>query len=125
MKQKFSSAWKKSVQRRKQRKFRSNAPLHVKQKFVHATLVKELRKTKKRRSASLKKGDKVKIMRGQFKGKTGKIDRVNVKHSKIYVTGIEIVKKEGTKVLYPFSPSNMAITEMKIDDKMRQKAVKK
>jgi len=113
------------VQRRKQRKYRYNAPLHIKQRFIRAHLSSELRKRHKRRSSGLKKGDKVKIMRGGFKGKVGKIEKISLKKSKIYVTGIEIVKKDGTKVLYPLEPSNLLITELKIEDKMRQKAFKK
>ena len=124
MKTKFSTSWRKSVQRRKQRKYRFNAPLHIKQKFMRAHISKELRKTNKKRSAGLKKGDKVKIMRGTYKGKSGKIERVDIKKSKVYVGGIETVKKDGTKSLYPLEPSNLLITELKIDDKMRQKSIR-
>ena len=86
---------------------------------------KELIKTYKRRSAGLKKGDKIKIMRGNFKGKSGKIEDIDLKKLKVYVAGIETVKKDGTKVMYPLEPSNLLITELKIGDKMRQKAMSK
>jgi len=123
MKTKFSSSWKKSKQPRKQRKYRYNAPLHVKQKFVSTHLSKELRKKYKKRNVNLRKGDSVKVMRGQFKNKSGKVDEVDVKKTSVYVEGIETVKRDGTKSRYPIHPSNLIITEVNLDDKMRNKII--
>jgi large subunit ribosomal protein L24 len=64
-------------------------------------------------------------MRGQFRNKTGKIEEVSVKKTLVYVNGIEIAKRDGTKARYPISPSNLMITEINIDDKMRNKIVKR
>lgn len=44
-----------SKQPRKQRKERFNAPLHVRQKLMHAMLSPELRKEYKKRSAQVKR----------------------------------------------------------------------
>jgi large subunit ribosomal protein L24 len=121
MKIKFSNLWVKSKQPRKQRKYRHNAPLHIKQKFVSAHLSKELRKKHNKRSINLRKGDGVKIMRGQFKNKTGKIEEISLKKTSVYVSGIEVVKRDGTKSRYPIHPSNLMVTELDMDDKMRNK----
>ena len=121
MKTKFSSSWIKSKQPRKQRKYRYNAPLHIKQKFVSAHISKELHKRYNRRNMNLRKGDSVKVMRGQFKSKVGKIEEVSLKKIKVYVSGIEVVKRDGTKARYPIHPSNLIITEVNMDDKMRNK----
>lgn len=121
MEKQFSKKWKSSKQPRKQRKYSYNAPLHIKRKFFGAHLSKELRQKYGIRSISLRKEDKVKVMRGSFKGKTGKIDRVNSKNIKVYITGIERIKKDGTKVLIPIHPSNLMITELNLDDKKRLK----
>tara|TARA_Y100000310_G_scaffold342247_1_gene444609 strand:- start:22644 stop:23024 length:381 start_codon:yes stop_codon:yes gene_type:complete len=121
MKTKFSSSWIRSKQSRKQRKYRHNAPLHIKQKFVGAHLSKELREKYKKRSINLRKGDSVKVTRGQFRDKTGKIDEVDVKKTQVYVGGIEIVKRDGTKARYPLNPSNLIVTEVDVNDKMRNK----
>ena len=123
MKNKFSKSWKSSSKTRKQRKYRFNAPLHIKQKFAHAHLSKELRKKYQTRSLGLKKGDKVKVLRGQFKKHTGSVDRIDLKKAKIYLTGIEVTKKDGTKTTYPIDPSNVVINELNLDDKMRQKII--
>ena len=121
VKRKFSKSWRSSKQPRKQRKYRYNAPLHIKQQFMHAHLSKELRKKYNRRNLGLKKGDTVKIVRGQFKKHTGKVDRIDLKKTRVYVTGTEITKKDGTKTTYPIHPSNLIINELNIDDKMRQR----
>jgi large subunit ribosomal protein L24 len=125
MEKKFSTAWKSSTQPRKQRKYRFNAPLHVKKSFMHSHLAKELRQKYKLRSAGLKTGDKVKIMRGQFKGKTGKVERIDIKKTKVYITGIDIIKKDGSKTFFSFNPSNLLITELNLDDKKRQQVLDK
>ncbi|KHO55528.1 MAG: large subunit ribosomal protein L24 [archaeon GW2011_AR19] len=96
MKQNFSTKWKESKQPRKQRKYRANAPLHIRKKFVNLNLSKDLRKKQKKRSLQAKKGDKVKIMRGKFKGEVGKILEVNLKSSKIIVGKKNNRTKKGT-----------------------------
>jgi len=120
MKTAFSKSWNRSVQPRKQKKFRFNAPLHIRQKFVRVHLSKELREKYGKRSCSLKTGDKIKVLRGSFKAKTGKVERIDLKKSKVYITGIESVKKEGTKYLIPLEPTNLMITELNLDDKKRK-----
>ena len=124
MKNKFSKEWKSSRIPRKQRKYQKNAPLHIKSKFLSSHLSKDLKKKHNIRNASVRKGDKVKILRGNFKGKTGKIERVDLKQSEVYVTGIEIIKKDGTKTQRPLHPSNLLITELNLEDKRRFKKTK-
>ena len=85
-----------------------------------ANLSKELRKKYKKRSMGLRKGDRVKVMRGQFKKHTGKIERINLKRAKIFVEGVSITKKDGSKALYPLHPSNLQIMELNIEDKFRR-----
>ena len=118
----FSNAWKSSKKPRKQRKYRLNAPLHIKHKLVHAHISKDLRKKYGKRSVSLRKGDKVKIMLGQFKKHEGKVEKVDLKKSRIFVSGAELTKKDGTKKLLALHPSNIMVTELNLDDKLRQKA---
>lgn len=116
----FSKHWKSSKQPRKQRKYIYNAPLHLRKKFLAANLSKELRKKYKKRSIGLRKGDRVKVMRGQFKKHTGKIERIDLKRVKIFVEGVSITKKDGSKALYPLHPSNLQIAELNIEDKFRR-----
>lgn len=73
----------------------------------------------------LRTGDKVKILRGQFKKKTGKVTEVDLKWIKICIEGIENVKKDGSKVPYPIHPSNVTITELNLDDRERKKILER
>jgi large subunit ribosomal protein L24 len=121
MKSVFSKTWKRSVQPRKQRKYSYNAPLQVQKKVsLSSPLSKELRTKYGRRSLTLRKDDTVKILRGQFKGKSGKVTKVNVKDGKVYVEGIENIKKDGTKSMYPLRASNLMLTSLFLDDKKRK-----
>lgn len=119
----FSSNWKSSVQPRKQRKYRRNAPLHIRQKFVHSHLSSDLRKKHGKRGIGLRKGDTVMVMRGKFRKKTGKVEEIDLKKSVVYVSGMETTKKDGTKVRLPLHPSKLMITELGADDKKRQKTI--
>ncbi len=125
MKTQWSTSWISSKQPRKQRKYRYNAPLHVRRKFVSAHLSKVLRKRFNRRAVPLRKGDEVEVMRGNFSGQKGKVERVDLKHSKVYVENIKVKKVNGTEVLKPLEPSNLLITNLVLEDKMRKKVLEK
>jgi|TARA_B100002003_G_C14033439_1_gene498107 large subunit ribosomal protein L24 len=117
----FSTNLKRSKQPRKQRTYVYSAPLHIRQKFTGAHLSKELKEKYGKRSVTLRTGDKVKIMRGQFKGKNGTVEKIDLKKTKAIITGIELTKKDGSKVQYPITISNVMITELKLEDKKRKK----
>ena len=121
MKKHFSVSWKASKQPRKQRKYLANAPLHIKKKFINVNLSKELRKKYGKRNIGLRKNDKVKIMKGKFKKKTGKVLIIKLKRGKIYIEGIQVKKQDGSKVNVPLRPSNLQIIELNLDDKKRMK----
>lgn len=125
MKQKFSKQWLGSKQPRKQRKYRANAPLHIRHKLMSANLKKDLRKKYGKRNFPLRKGDSVKIMRGQFKKKNGKIASVDLKKLRVSIEGIQRTKKDGTKVNVWFAPSNLQIQELSLDDKKRKTAIER
>lgn len=121
MKSAYSSTWKSSVQPRKQRKYAYNAPYHIASRMIASHLSPELRKKHGRRNIRLRTGDKVKVMRGQFKGQTSKVERIDGTRKKVYLSKIEIVRKDGTKRLFPFTASNLMVTELNTDDKKRLK----
>ncbi|HLC32802.1 MAG TPA: 50S ribosomal protein L24 [Candidatus Nanoarchaeia archaeon] len=115
----WSSDWKASKKPSKQRKYVHNAPLHVRNSLPTSHLSKELKLSLKRRSLRVRKGDKVKVLRGQFKGRTGSVERVNPKEMKVFITGVDLVKKEGQKALYPIHPSKLLIQTIDTSDKRR------
>ncbi|PIN75886.1 50S ribosomal protein L24 [Candidatus Woesearchaeota archaeon CG10_big_fil_rev_8_21_14_0_10_37_12] len=114
----WSTTWKSSKKPSKQRKYVRNAPPHIRNTMLGSHLTKELREKHKTRSLRVRTGDKVKIMRGQHKGKTGTIEKIDTKRQRAYITGVETVKKDGSKTLYPLRPSNLIIQALK-EDKRR------
>lgn len=121
----WSNKWVSSKQPRKQRKFRHHAPLHVKQKFVSAHLSEVLRGRFGKRSLPLRKGDEVKVMRGKDKGFKGKVERINLKNSRVFIEGLNVKKVDGSEVLKAIEPSNLLIMEPKMEDKRRQATVER
>ncbi len=125
MKINWSKDWNSSKRPSKQRKYRYNAPLHVQHTFLGTHLSPELRKKYGLRSITIRKGDKVKILRGEYRNKTGKVNKVLVQNQKIYIEGIDIVKKDGNKVFVPLQSSNLMITELELTDKYRKEKLEK
>lgn len=121
MKKGFSTKWKKSKQPRKQRKHRHKANLHTRGKFLNTHLSKELAKKHRLKRVRLRVGDKLKVMRGKFKGREGKAELVDLKKSKVVMTGIEVSKKDGSKSKPLLHASNLLLIELNLDDKKRLK----
>lgn len=102
-----------SIQPRKQRKYRYDAPLHLRRKMVSVHLSKELRAklSTRKRNAPLHKGDRVKVMRGGRKGHTGKVIEVSLTDLKVYVEGVSQRTAKGVEKLMPLQPSNLLIMD--------------
>ena len=121
----FSRSWIASKQPRKQRKYRYNAPLHIRQKLVSAHLNKSLRNEYKTRSMSVRKGDEVVVVSGNYKKRKGVVTRVDLKEMKIFLDGIKRKKISGQEVDVPIEPSNIMITKLNLDDKRRRKFIER
>ncbi|MBW3019204.1 50S ribosomal protein L24 [Candidatus Woesearchaeota archaeon] len=117
----WNKSWKASVKPRKQRAYVYQAPSHIQGAVLASHLSADLRKKHNTRSMRVRKGDKIKVMSGQFKGKTGPVERVDVARKKVYVTGVEHVKKDGGKFIYGLHPSNLMITELHQDRRRMKK----
>ena len=124
MKKEFSTKWKGSKRPGKRRKYTAMAPLHIKKRFVRINLSKELRKKYGKRNLGVRKGDKVRVMRGVFRKKEGKITNVLLKKGKITIEGIQRKKRDGSKIDINMDPSNVQIIELDMNDKNREKMLK-
>ncbi|MDP3742686.1 MAG: 50S ribosomal protein L24 [Candidatus Micrarchaeota archaeon] len=100
----------KSRQPRKKRKFLYNAPLHLAGKFRNAHLSKELRAKMKKRAVRIRKGDTVKIMKGKFRGISGKV--LAVLAAAVNVEGAVVKKIGGKEIPVAIPASNLVITQM-------------
>lgn len=122
----FSMSWKSSKSPKKQRKFKANAPLHIRHKLVSSHLAKELRLKYKKRSLPVRKGDKVKVMAGKFRGIIGDVERVDLMRYRVFVKGAEVQKKEGApKIPRPLHASKLQIVSLNLDDKRRIRAIER
>ncbi len=113
----------KSKQPRKQRKARYNAPLHTRHKLMSASLSDELRAKYEKRSFPLRKGDTVTVMRGDNRGKAGKVRTIDLKREKITVEGVVVARSDLSEVPRPVHPSNVMITKLELKDKLRETAL--
>jgi len=112
-----------SAQPRKQRRMLYNAPLHKLPKLMSAHLSPELRERYGRRSFPVRAGDKVRILRGEFRGVEGKVTKVDRERQMVYVENVTVKKADGTTVQKPVHVSNVMITELNLDDEYRKQAL--
>lgn len=115
----WSREWNSSTNPSKQRKYRDNAPLHVKDKIVSANVAPELRDELGTRSIPLRTGDRVKVMRGDEKGKSGIVSRIDRGDEKVYVDGIEVERTDGTVREKALRPSNLQVQALNVEDNRR------
>ena len=109
----------------KQRKALYQAKPHKRQKLMRAALSEELREDYGKRTAGLRKGDKVIIKRGDFKGHEGTVEKVSLKDIRVHVTGATSKKASGTERFYPIHPSNIMITKFELKDERRRKTLER
>jgi large subunit ribosomal protein L24 len=108
-----------SSQPRKQRKSRYQAPLHSRNKLMGAMLSDDLKEKHKKNSVPVRTGDTVKVLRGDHKGKQGKVSAVDLKKYSITVDGVSVTKADGTEVPRPVHPSNVMIIKIETKDERR------
>jgi len=85
-----------------------------------SSLSKELREKYKRRSTKPRKGDSVKIVRGEFKNVEGKVTKVIPAKGRLNVEGVTREKQKGGTALVPLDSSDVIITSLNMDDKQRR-----
>ena len=108
---------------RKQRKRLYNAPAHVRHKLMAAPLSPELVKSRGVKSLPVRKGDTVRIVRGDHIGFEGKINKVDLKRYRITLEGLTREKVDGTNIFVSVHPSKVMIRNLKLDDKWRKAIV--
>ncbi len=107
----------------KQRKKHFNAPAHIRHKSMAAPLSSELTASKGAKTLSVRKGDTVRIMRGDNKGFEGKVSRVDLKAYRIYLEGLTREKVDGTNIFLAVHPSKVQIRNLVLDDKYRKETI--
>ena len=113
-----------TTQPRKQRKLLYQAPSHVRHKSLSAPLSPSLKTSHKVNSIPVRRGDTVRVIRGDRKGTEGKVTRVDQKTYRIFIEGITREKVDGTATPIPIHPSKVMITGLNLDDKWRRESLK-
>jgi len=108
----------------KQRRIFYQAPKHRRRKALSAPLSEELRRNHGRRSFPVRKGDTVKIVRGDFAGVEGKVTDVDLNRRRLFVEGVSREKVAGTSTNVSVHSSKVMITKLNLDDKWRAEAMK-
>lgn len=115
----WSKTWKSSTDPQKQRKYRQNAPQHVKDNFISANLSQNLRDKLGTRNLGIRNGDRVKVMRGDRKGAEGIVNKIDRENERVYIDGIEKEAVDGAKHQIPLRPSNVQIQSLNLSDSDR------
>ena len=108
----------------KQRRAIYQARGQQRRKLLAAPLSDELRTTQGRRSYPVRKGDTVKIVRGDFAGVEGKVNDVDTTGRRLFVEGVSREMTSGTSTNVSVHCSKVMITKLNLDDKWRTDSIK-
>merc|ERR1712139_133726 len=108
-----------SSSRRKSRKAHFSAPSSVRRKIMSANLNKDSRKKYNVKSMPIRKDDEVVVVRGQYRGREGKVIQVYRKKYVIHIERVTREKGNGSTVNVGIHPSNVMITKLKLDKDRR------
>ena len=88
-------------------------------KLLCSHLSKDLRQKYHKRSVRVTEGDTVKVLRGEFKGVSGKITKVSTTKNGVAVEGVKKEKLKGGNLDVLIHPSNLIVTDLNTEDKWR------
>ena len=98
---------------------------HKREKLLGVNLSENLRKQHNKRSMRVIKGDTVRILRGEYVGVEGKVEKVNTERSTLSIEGVQREKIRGGKVKVQIHASNVQIISVNTDDDYRMKGTQK
>ena len=101
-----------------------SAPKHIRDKSICSTLTDDLREQYNRRSIRVIKGDTVRVMRGEYTGIEGKVEKVNTRRGTLSIEGVQREKVRGGNVKVQIHSSNVRVSGLNLDDKYRQNKIR-
>ncbi len=102
----------------------SSKSIQKRRKAMAAPLSDDLKKKYGFRSLTVRSGDKVRVLRGDFVGVEGEVSEVDTDRERILVEGVETATADEMEVSSPIHPSNVEITKLE-KDKMRDKIIER
>ncbi len=98
-------------------------PKHQRDKMVGAVLEDSLRRQYGRKNIRVIRGDSIRVMRGEYKGVEGKVEKVNTEHATLHIEGIQREKIRGGQVKVPIHSSNVMVISLNLDDDYRSSKI--
>ncbi|MHA1925762.1 MAG: 50S ribosomal protein L24 [Candidatus Thorarchaeota archaeon] len=100
----------------KQRRRIHKSPIHSHKKMLKCRLDEFLQEEYGLRSLVVKKGDLVRVMRGQFRDTEGKVVKVDYSAIRVYLESATTTKADGKEAQIPVHPSNLMLVKLELDD---------
>src|SRR5919206_194274 len=97
-----------------------HVPKHLHDARICSTLIEDLRRQYNRRNARVIKGDTVKVMRGEYTGIEGKVEKVNTERGILAIEGVQREKIRGGNVKVQIHASDVTIMSFNLQDTYRQ-----
>ena len=95
------------------------ATLQTRSKQMGSALSKDLQKKYGKKSTRAIEGDSITILRGEFKGVSGKITKISKEKTSVTVEGVKKEKTKGDKFDVYIHTSNVVVTALNTTDKWR------
>ena len=105
---------------KKQRKQVHIAPVHANKNRLKCRLDEFLQEEYGLRSLVVKKGDLVKIMRGQFRDTEGKVTGVDYADTCVFLDNATVTKSDGKETDIPVHPSNLMLVKLELDEERKK-----
>ena len=116
----------KTKSKRKQRKRLYNLPTHKQNRLFNAKLHDDLRAEYGIKRMTIRNGDSVLVVRGEFRDMEGKVSKVDHQKAQLFIEGASIEKSSGTTFDIPIHPSNVILTKIEVKkDKWRKKILER
>ena len=95
------------------------ATFQTRSKQLGSQLSKDLQKKYSKKSVRAVEGDTITILRGEFKGVSGKITKISKEKTSVTVEGVKKEKTKGDKFDVYIHTSNVVVTSLNTSDKWR------
>ena len=95
------------------------ATFQTRSKQLGSQLSKDLQKKYNKKSVRAVEGDSITILRGEFKGVSGKITKISKEKTSVTVEGVKKEKTKGDKFDVYIHTSNVVVTALNTSDKWR------
>ena len=98
---------------------------HLTERRLRSPLSRALREKYGRRNVRVIAGDTIKVIRGEYSGIEGKIEKINMKRGSLAIEGIQREKVRGGNVKVEINSTNVIVTDLDLDDKYRQALIQR